>query len=292
MDVSIIIINYNTCDITKNCIDSIFNYTKDVKFEVVLVDNNSQDNSKSIFSNDNRITYIYLSSNIGFGKANNIGYQHSCGKYLFLLNSDTLLKSNAVKEFYDYMECVPNNVAFVGTMLKDINNNLIHSYGNFPNLMTGFRWYSIIGIILDKIGLGVYQDIKNEDKHVDYVTGADLFIRGNLISKFGLFDPDFFMYFEETELQFRYHKLGYESQIYCKPQIVHLENYSMNQSYRNQLRKLSVSLPSYFLYIKKCKGGVKYYIFRTLYIFIAPLWLIHPKFSLKEKLNIIKKAFI
>ena len=91
MEVSIIIVNYNTCDITKNCINSIFEYTKDIKFEIILVDNNSKDKSYSVFSNDNRITYLYQQNNLGFGKANNLGFKHAKGKYIFLLNSDTLL---------------------------------------------------------------------------------------------------------------------------------------------------------------------------------------------------------
>lgn len=291
IDVSIIIVNYNTCEVTKNCINSIFEYTKDIKFEVILVDNNSQDESKSLFSQDKRINYIYLTSNLGFGKANNVGYEQAKGKYLFLLNSDTLLRSNAVKEFNDFMESSSPSIAFTGTMLKDIKNNIIHSYGNFPTLLTGFRWYSILGIILNKLGYIESQDLAVTDKQVDYITGADLFIRKDVINKYGLFDPDFFMYFEETELQYRYTHYGYKCYIYSTPKIIHLENYSMNKSYKNYLRKLSVSLPSYYLYLKKCKGTMIYYIFRIIYALVSLLWIIYPKCSLESKLNMIKKAY-
>ena len=292
IDVSIIIVNYNTCEVTKNCINSIFEYTKDINFEVILVDNNSQDESKSLFLRDKRIKYIYLTSNLGFGKANNVGYEQSRGKYIFLLNSDTLLRSNAVKEFYDYMIEAPKYIAFVGTMLKDIDYNVIHSYGNYPNLLTGFKWYSILGLLLSKLGVINNKNVIVTNQQVDYITGADLFIRKDVIKQYGLFDPDFFMYFEETELQYRYSKYGYKSYIYSKPQIIHLENYSMNQSYTtNHFRKLGVSLVSYYLYLKKCKGFIKYSIFRLLFAIVCPLWFIHPKFSYKTKLNYIKLAY-
>ena len=111
MDVSVIIVNYNTKKLTKNCIDSIFQNTKDVKFEVILVDNASTDGSKEFFEQDNRIKYIYSTTNLGFGKANNLGYKEASGKYLFLLNSDTLLLNNAIDLFYVIAE-------------KDTNKNI------------------------------------------------------------------------------------------------------------------------------------------------------------------------
>ena len=103
MDVSIIIVTYNTCQMTGECIDSIIEHTRDVDYEIIVVDNASRDASKQTFSHDSRLTYIYNEENIGFGRANNIGAREAKGDYLFLLNSDTLLTNNAVKHFKDYM---------------------------------------------------------------------------------------------------------------------------------------------------------------------------------------------
>lgn len=104
VSVSIIIVSYNTCRLTQNCINSIFKHTMDVDFEVIVVDNDSCDDSKEMLSADNRIVYIQSGGNLGFGRANNLGYTKAKGKYLFLLNSDTILKNNAVKLFYDIAE--------------------------------------------------------------------------------------------------------------------------------------------------------------------------------------------
>ena len=96
MDVSIIIVNYNTLKVTAQCLDSIFRLTYGLSFEVILVDNASTDGSKEIFSQDKRIKYIYSDRNLGFGRANNLGFQTAAGEYIFLLNSDTILLNNAV----------------------------------------------------------------------------------------------------------------------------------------------------------------------------------------------------
>ena len=104
MDVSVIIVNYNTIELTLNCINSIFTHTLGIDFEVIVVDNNSDDGSGEILRLDKRIVFIQNLANEGFGSANNIGYRYAKGKYLFLLNSDTILLNNAIKLFYDYAE--------------------------------------------------------------------------------------------------------------------------------------------------------------------------------------------
>lgn len=119
MDVSIIIVNYNTRQLTSNCIESIFKYTNGVSFEVILVDNASTDGSIDFFTNDERIIFISSKENLGFGRANNLGYKVAKGRYIFLLNSDTLLLNNAIKIFCDTMSNVDGNIACIGTLLRD-----------------------------------------------------------------------------------------------------------------------------------------------------------------------------
>lgn len=99
MDVSVIIVTYNTLALTRDCIDSIFRHTANVQFEVIVVDNASEDGSYDYFSKDRRIIYVYSQENMGFGRANNLGLEYASGEYIFLLNSDTYLKNNAIKIF-------------------------------------------------------------------------------------------------------------------------------------------------------------------------------------------------
>ena len=128
MDVSVIIVNYNTLGLTSDCIESIIAQTSTVEYEIILVDNASTDGSKEVFAQDKRIKYIYSDRNLGFGRANNLGIREAKGRYLFFLNSDTILLNNAVKLFFDFCEKNPDRkIGAVGAVLKDQNQKNIHS---------------------------------------------------------------------------------------------------------------------------------------------------------------------
>ena len=278
MDVSIIIVNYNTCNLTKQCIDSIFERTKGIKFEIILVDNASKDNSYEIFSKDKRITFISSNINLGFGKANNLGYKVAKGKYIFLLNSDTILLNNAVKIFRDELEKMPKNVACLGTILKasdGISDN--NSFSEFPSLKTTAKFLKELYFRQNNYSI----QKRNTPFEVDYIIGADLFIRRSVIEKLGLFDPNFFMYYEESEMQYRYHNMGYKSIIIDQPHIIHLEGASSNVRGRKLTGKKAVMYYySMLIYMGKRYSGLKYLLFRLLFILYIPL-MIYDKVPLK-----------
>ena len=128
IDVSIIIVNYNTCELTKQCIDSVFEKTSGISFEVIVVDNDSKDDSIKVLSQDSRVNFIESGANLGFGRANNLGIKHSTGKYVFFLNSDTLLLNNAVKKFWDFATTHSSfAIGALGCQLVDENNQGIGS---------------------------------------------------------------------------------------------------------------------------------------------------------------------
>ena len=105
MDVSIIIINYNTISFLIDAVDSIFAKTEGIEYEIIVVDNNSNDNSKTIIMEKygKKVIYLSLPENIGFGRANNEGAKIAKGRNLFFLNPDTLLLNNATKILSDYL---------------------------------------------------------------------------------------------------------------------------------------------------------------------------------------------
>lgn len=199
MDVSIIIVTYNTLNLTSECIKSIIKHTTDIEYEIILVDNNSKDGSYEYFSEDKRIKYIFSAENLGFGRANNLGVKSATGKYLFFLNSDTLLISNAILDFYESMENNPDIAAMGGQLLWP-DHSKQESFFSFPTLRL---------ILKDCLGLinhhpeqvGANDSIillKNKS-----ISGADLIMSRSLFVKIGGFCPDFFMYYEETDLQYR-----------------------------------------------------------------------------------------
>ena len=269
MDVSIIIVNYNTKDLTNQCIKSVRSNTFGLSYEIILVDNGSNDGSKEFFECSNDIIYIYSDCNLGFGKANNLGFTKASGKYIFILNSDTILMNNAIKMFFDYMEHAVMNIACCGCFLRNSQNEIIHSYGRFHTFWNSISEWCLQPYLLD-LGIDIhkydYPIKKQKYCEVEYITGAAVFLRKEVADKYGLFDPDFFMYSEDVEMAKRYNVHNCKSILLDTPRIVHL----MGMSYkRDNYIKQIMQIRSLFLYEKKNMGKLEYSlyikIFKILY---------------------------
>lgn len=279
INVSIIIISYNTQNLTISCIKSIIQNTHDLKYEIIVIDNNSKDNTvKTIALEFPNINIQSLGKNIGFGNANNIGYKQSRGKYLLFLNSDTILLNNSVKIFYDFMERNQNRkIGAIGSILLNSRYQPIHSHGRFPTIKEILK-----GIICRYFNPHYYTNIIERERvsfdntdcfSVDYITGADLFISSKIFNQVGKFDSEFFMYYEETQLQKKLELLGYERLIIDGPRIVHYEGASEKRpSYSFKKRKIIIT--SMFSYIRKNNLPHKYYIFKLLFILMyIPIYI-------------------
>lgn len=293
MNISIIIVNYNTREVTKQCLDSIFKWTKDVSFEVIVVDNNSHDGSKDMLASYPNIKYVQSGGNLGFGKANNLGYKFSSGRYILLLNSDTYLLNNAIKCFVDEFDKLPPTVGCIGGWLRSPDGDITNSYGQIPNIYSAIN--NSFGLYLRGLGIKPTQKKEYDDtaksKHVEYVMGADICIRREVVEKCGMFDPDFFMYYEESEMQYRYRQSGYTSMIVPTPLIVHLECVSSkveNKKYSYSNRQTFFN--SYMLYMKKTCSPLVYLFFRIVFLFQFPIFLA-SYYTLKEKLAMLALMF-
>lgn len=272
MDISIIIINYNTLELTKNTIDSVIEKTIGIKYEIILVDNASTDGSIEYFEEKYKDKIIFLKNkeNLGFGRANNKGIEITKGKYVFLLNSDTLLINNAIKILFDYMELNPS-VGICGGNLYDLNLKPTHSF--LPELPY-VTLKTEIDIALNfpkKILLKIKKrredfNYLNFPKEVGYITGADMFIRKEVLKKSGNFDKDFFMYSEETELTYRIKKNNYKVMSVPEAKIIHLEG----KSTKLKENKYHILLESKYKYYYKTSNSRDckklYYILQLGYL--------------------------
>lgn len=292
IDVSIIIVNYNTKELTASCINSILNFTTGINYEIILVDNNSNDGSQLLFRHNTKIRFIESDKNLGFGKANNLGYKYAKGKYIFLLNSDTLLQNNAIKIFFDHAESCHSSIGCWGTILLNQKNEKIHSFGKFPSIHRDLI-YELLLPIYKLLKYNPESKIEYQIRkptYVDYITGADLFIRKEIIDEIGFFDPNFFLYYEETDIQYNYKKNGYLSQIIIEPQIVHLEGGSQALKKSNLNRSLII-LDSKLYFFSKWNSHIIFIIYCIVLFIIRIPFLLFSKYSLKEKHKYIKTLF-
>lgn len=292
MHVSIIIVNYNTKQLTKNCIESIIAKTSGVEYEIILVDNESSDGSQEVFASDKQIKFIEAGENLGFGKANNLGVQYAMGDYIFFLNSDTLLLNNAIYEMWRYCEeHKGDKIGGLGCILCDGNNKRCHSYAKLSNWKDIVKSYLFAPYCKSKAKKIMAMDAEDESKdafEVGYVTGADLFIPRKVIAECECFDPDFFMYSEESEMQWRFKKHGYKNMIIKSPKIMHLEGMSQEKKKSPTMKKIIMTQSSLYLYVKKTSSNLQYIMFRVLFPLTRLPFLLLSKRPISEKKDYFK----
>ena len=299
--VSIIIVSYNTKELTKKAIQTVIDKTEGIEYEIIVIDNDSKDGSVEELQKtfQDKITIIKSKENLGFGRANNLGIKQSKGKYIFLLNSDTELINNAIKIFYDYME-ENKQVGVCGGNIYNINNEPATSYCMYKKSITSYIYWRIIQItskifaIFNKKKFYCNFNYSNKIKEVGYISGADMFIRKEALNKVGLFDEKIFMYGEDIDLNFRIKDSGYLIKSIPQAKIFHLENASFKiDNEENILKNYRVRRNSDYKFYYKTFGKKSYFIYletQLTNIIRIVINTIMPKFILKKIYLIVKST--
>jgi GT2 family glycosyltransferase len=291
-DVSIVIVNYNTKDLILQCLQSIYENTVGVDFEIIVVDNASEDEScASIKEKFPKVILVESKYNLGFGKANNIGAKLASGNFLFLLNSDTLLIENSIKVLKDFLEkSNDQTIGVVGCKLLDKDKKPHISYGNFPSIYQEIFEYGLLKIFkkyyAEKLSPSI-TDKSTEIKNVDYIIGADMFFKKSVFDAVSGFDEDFFLYYEETEICFRLKKLGYKIVWNPNTSIIHYVGSSgkTNEKFNYWIfEQLQISKN---LYYKKCYGNLMAKCIK--YLSILKTLIINREFDTSKILRILLK---
>ncbi len=280
MDVSIILVNYNTKDLTRNCIKSIYEKVSGINFDIWVVDNGSIDGSCEMIKQEfPLVNLIETGENLGFGRANNLAIEKSSAKYVFLLNTDTVLINNAPKIFFDFMEQHPDTGVCGGNLYNEKDEH-VHSYGHFLDLKTKLVRTLQLKNFFPEIKKKIEDkgnNEQNEFKQVEQIIGADMFVRKEALDKAGYFDKDFFLYFEESELQYRIAKAGYKTFILPEAKIYHFEG----KSTKKKKYKTEAKLKSEYLFCKKCYSLGKFSPYKLIFItshivrlFVTPLLIL------------------
>jgi len=295
MQVSFIIINYNTPALSLQCVDSIIQQVKALSYEIIVIDNASEDQSVTLLKAKQEIKLYINTTNEGFGRANNLAASKAIGKYLFFINSDAYLLNDAASIFYHFMEDPKHtHVAVCGGDLLTATGEKQVSYGNFPSVWQVIAEMGFRHLCSSYYAKHLALSVKNHGSkplEVDYLSGACWFIRRELFLQIGGFDPDFFLYFEETELAYRLKKKGYSAILLPQARLVHLEGVSTSGQDIFNEKRFTLFEHSRMLFYRKCYGKVQAYLVKLLLLLHTwSLALIRKDVIYLKKSKIIWKA--
>lgn len=226
MDVSILIISFNTKDLTRECLRSVFEQTQETSFEVILVDNDSRDGSAQMVAEEfPGVQLIASSENLGFGRANNLAGERARGDFVLLLNSDTVVQDQAIDRLVAFARRHPQAGMYGGrTVFADGTLNATCCWGR-PTLWSEFATGSGLAHLFPRSelcnprALGGWQ--RDTEREVAVISGAFLMLTREAWQRLGGFDTRFFMYGEDIDLCLRGRALGYRGRFCPSAQIIH-----------------------------------------------------------------------
>lgn len=229
IDLSIIVVSYNTKKLLVSCISSIRRYTKGLNYEILVVDNGSSDGSQEAIRKIKGVRPILNTENLGFAAANNQGIRLAQSRYILLLNSDTKLHENSLSKMVTWMD-KHKEVGISSCMLLNPDRSIQETGGHFPNLLRVFLWAAFLDdlpVIPNVFGsYHPHGSLYKKEQQLDWVTGAFFLIRGKVIKDAGLLDEKFFMYVEEVDYCFRAKKKGWQVFYVPTASIVHFRGAS------------------------------------------------------------------
>ena len=281
LDIGVVIVNYNTRDLLKQCLESIYdNDQGKIRFEVVVVDNNSTDGSAAMVGETFPETKLIVSEvNGGYAYANNIGLRHfgyperaaNTPRYALLLNPDTVLPPRTLGRMTEFMDSHPN-AGIAGPKLVRPDGTLDKACKRgFPTPEASF--YKITGLsslFPRSKRFGRYNLTfldPNQTAQVDSVVGAFMMVRRESIQQAGLLDEEFFMYGEDLDWAYRIKSRGWEAWYYPEVTVLHVKRASSRNSYRAQ-REFYRAMEIFFRkhYANTTPSWQKFVIFSGIYL--------------------------
>lgn len=235
MELSIVIVSYNVSHFLEQCLDSVMRAMQGIEGEIIVVDNHSVDNSvEMVRRRFSSIKIIETGSNLGFAKANNIGIIHSEGKYILLLNPDTIVGEDCLLKCLDFMKRNPDAGALGVKMLDGQGKILPESKRGFPTLWISFCKLTGLYKLFpnSRIFNGYYMGHLDyeHDHRIDILTGAFFFTKSSVLKQIGGLDERYFMYGEDIDLSYSIQQLGYSIYYYAGTSIIHFKGESTRKS--------------------------------------------------------------
>jgi len=267
--VDIVIVNWNTGNLLRNCLQSIFR--SDLQFinSVIVVDNHSSDDSCKELPDEELLRVIECDKNHGFGKACNIGSEYAKSSYILFLNPDTIIEEKSITNAIKFMQLEKSvDIGICGIQLIYEDGVVSHSCSRFPSLFN--QIVKILGLnkIFPILGAPMRDFNHLISRNVDQVMGAFFLIRREIFLANDGFDERFFVYFEEVDLSKRVSQQGYSSYFLSDAKAVHIGGGS---SQNIKSKRLFYHLRSRILFFKKNHSFIEFLTLLLLTMFLEPL---------------------
>jgi len=249
MTLDIIIVNWNTADTTKKCVDSIIKYVNNISYQITVVDNASTDNSIQLLEkiDNRRLKIIKNQFNFGYAKACNIGASQAKAKYLLFLNSDILFIDNSLKLLIDYYNTT-KKIGAIGP--KYLNPDLTPQASVFPKqtIINAFKQY----FLNQPFTFSKYTPDSNSIQKVWSISGGCILIKNSIFKKIGKWNQDYFMYYEDLDICRRLIKNGFNIIYYPLAKVIHYHGLSGKKvaPNNNQWKRLIPSSIKYHGFVK------------------------------------------
>ena len=284
LDVSVIVVNWNTQEVTCNCLRSIYEQPSRLACEVVVIDNASSDRSvEAIRQEFPQVRLIENKENRGFAAANNQGMALARGRYVLLLNSDTIVLDSALDKVIDFAD-EHADAAVVGCRVLNPDKTLQRTCFMFPSLLNMFLAASYLYRLFPRNKFFGRERMtwwdRDDVREVDVVTGCFMLVRKGAIDQVGYMDDRFFMYGEETDWCYRFKRAGWKVLFAPVAEIIHLGGQSSDQVKGPMCLQLRGSILSF---LRKHKGLWSYVpscVLVSLFFFLRiPVWFVRAVFS-------------
>ncbi|UCD51005.1 MAG: glycosyltransferase family 2 protein [Phycisphaerales bacterium] len=295
MDVSIIIVNWNTESYLRNCLRSVFDATTGIEFEVIVIDNASSDRSVvMVESGFPQVRLVKNSDNKGFAAANNQGMGLACGRYVLLLNSDTVVLGDAIGATARFADDHAD-AAVVGCRVLNADRSLQRTCFMYPSLLNMLLSSSYLYKVFPRSRFFGRERMtwwdRTDTRDVEVVTGCYMLVRRESIDQVAFMDESFHMYGEETDWCYRFKQAGWKVLYTPVGEIVHFGGASSGQVREKMALQLKGSI---LLFLKKHRGWGVYAVaclLTSLFFLIrTPYWLIVAAVSKRTRRVAMDKA--
>lgn len=297
-DVSVIIVSWNTKDLLRKCLQSVFNETRKATLEVWVVDNDSPDLSADMVREEfPQVKLIANSDNKGFALANNQAMNLSSGRFILLLNPDTeVLSSNgigAIDAMVGYAEKhQTEKVGILTCKLLNGDGTLQKSVNRFYNFWRSFLdnrfMYEMIAKLKGSEKLLTSHWEHDSIKEIDWAYGAVMFFSKESMDRVGVLDPQFYIYAEEMDYFMRYRKAGYTSWFLSDIEIIH---YGKSSSRQRRAAMFIQNYKSFYLFLKKHYSGLDFVAYRIRAQIYLTAWYLKYSLSTGEEAKQQKQVY-